>query len=638
MAVENTADFSGPYVANGATVAFPFTFISMSADEIAVLLRDADGDDSIVSSALYTVTRADGGTGTVTFDTAPASGNSVFIYSDVSFEQSIDFEDGSGWKASPVNEVSDRGAARDIVLKGKVDRALVGPVGETMAELPSAIARAGKYVAFDAGGDPVPSEGTGNDTALRTDLAADPGSSLLGWLSDAIGGVKRALSDRLADTNSALDVMTSAQRADIRARTRALNVSVPLQKALDHGVLNMRGVTLPAGDYLASGLTIAADGVHLIGKGRVRIYKAANGPILTVTGADVKVSGIEFIDASGTFTGDNVVWSGNRGMWENSGSQGAAGRAVKATGQSFNIVSVLNILQTRDATGTGYDLEIGVSGTPTLYHHINDIYTSQSTGGILMTEVGTASIIGGQFGKLTILPGAGGAGNHGPYVNNCRINGAIRIEQSNTKFGENSVSANVSVGDGVATISGVSIGPGFAMQSGTTFTVNANVIESSFFVGQLLSQTVTVNINATSQLNNDIYHGPITFTPALSAAGGGASLGNGTLTGNYSREGRRATVTWAFSYGASTSFGTGLVRLSTPLAMNGAIAQPAQGTGTYLDAGTIFGHLVPRITFGTSYVELLPDQAGNFVTANVPHVWAVSDTINCQISYPVGAP
>ncbi len=131
MAVETTTDFSGPYNANGVTVAFGFTFIAMATDEVAVLLRNSAGVDTVVDPADYTVTLNVDRTGTVTFDSAPASGNEVYILSDVSFEHSIDREDGAPWKAAPENLVNDRAAARDIWLKGRLDRALLVPVGAT---------------------------------------------------------------------------------------------------------------------------------------------------------------------------------------------------------------------------------------------------------------------------------------------------------------------------------------------------------------------------------------------------------------------------------------------------------------------------------------------------------------------------
>lgn len=188
MAVETTTAFSGPYTTNGVTVVFPFTFIAMSIVEVAVLLRSSGGVDSIVSPASYTVTLTDDGTGSVTFDVAPASGSQLYVYSDVSFEQSIEFEDGSGWRATPVNKVSDRSAARDIWLKDRTSRSLTAPVGEALNALPPASERATNFLSFDADGNPAVAVGG---------ISSVPVSSF---------GASLVSSDTAADARSALGV------------------------------------------------------------------------------------------------------------------------------------------------------------------------------------------------------------------------------------------------------------------------------------------------------------------------------------------------------------------------------------------------------------------------------------------------
>jgi len=205
MAVEVTTYFSGPFITNGATTVFPFTFISMDGDEIGVLLRDADGVDTIADTADYSVTRAADGTGSVVYASAPATGYDLYIFSDVSFAQSVEFEDGSGWKAAPVNSVADRSAARDIWLKGRVDRALLAPLGEVLAALPSSDARLGKFLAFDAEGNPVAADGTGPDGGLRSDLAASGGSALTGFIQSGAGATSRAVQNKLRDFASVKD-------------------------------------------------------------------------------------------------------------------------------------------------------------------------------------------------------------------------------------------------------------------------------------------------------------------------------------------------------------------------------------------------------------------------------------------------
>lgn len=125
MAVSTTDTFSGPYVANGLTVEFPFTFKAFSADEVRVRILAADGTDSIVSPSAYNVSLGTEG-GTAIFLTAPLSG-SVYVESDPSFLQDIRFSTSQAYRPETVNEANDRAAVRDLSLKAKLDRAPVIP-------------------------------------------------------------------------------------------------------------------------------------------------------------------------------------------------------------------------------------------------------------------------------------------------------------------------------------------------------------------------------------------------------------------------------------------------------------------------------------------------------------------------------
>jgi len=80
-------------------------------------------------------------------------------------------------------------------------------------------------------------------------LASSVGSSLIGFIQSAIGSVTRTVQDKLRDEVSVFDFMTSAQIADVQARTYALDLTAPIQAARDHIALNRKKLIFPPGGY-----------------------------------------------------------------------------------------------------------------------------------------------------------------------------------------------------------------------------------------------------------------------------------------------------------------------------------------------------------------------------------------------------
>lgn len=152
MAVSTTDTYSGPYLANGVTVAFPFGFKAVSVDDVAVILRDSLGAETVVGDAAFSVALSDSG-GTVTFTAAPAaSSGEVYIVSEPSFLQSVEFASGQPFLPSVVNGVNDRDVVRALYLKERADRSLTVPRGESAGTMPPLAQRVGMLAAFSADG------------------------------------------------------------------------------------------------------------------------------------------------------------------------------------------------------------------------------------------------------------------------------------------------------------------------------------------------------------------------------------------------------------------------------------------------------------------------------------------------------
>jgi len=123
MTVAATNAYSGPYVGNGSTTSFPFTFKAMAAGEVGAVV---DGVE--ISSSLFEVAVASQG-GTLTFNGAPISGAEIYIVSRPDFSQDISFTNAGAFLPEAHDEALDRAAVRDISLRADVDRALKVPIG-----------------------------------------------------------------------------------------------------------------------------------------------------------------------------------------------------------------------------------------------------------------------------------------------------------------------------------------------------------------------------------------------------------------------------------------------------------------------------------------------------------------------------
>jgi len=251
------------------------------------------------------------------------------------------------------------------------------------------------------------------------------------FLHAGTGAVTRTAQAKMRDVVSVLDFGADP--------TGATDSTTAIQAAINTGF----AIEFPAGNYRCANLTQSTNFQRFSAFGQVTLTKNANGPIITCTGNYVEFNGIQFnggTTSTPTFTGDNVVMTGSNPRLINCGSQWASGRALKATGSHVQVIGTCGIYQTADATGTGYDIEIGTSGTATLYHQLYGIYSGQPTGGILLTDTGSHAIVGGQFGKLTIASGTAPSGSNGGMTTNARILGDVTVSLSSSTFSGNQFS------------------------------------------------------------------------------------------------------------------------------------------------------------------------------------------------------
>jgi hypothetical protein len=262
--------------------------------------------------------------------------------------------------------------------------------------------------------------------AVLARLDDNDGSSLVGHIATGTGATARTIQAKLRDTVSVKDFGAVGNGV--------ANDTAAVQAAINTG----SDIYFPAGNYACGPLTQSTNFQRFHAQGQVNIIKNANGVLLTSTGIYVELNGIQFVGTG--FTGDNINSTGSNPRFINCSSYGTPGRALKATGGHVQILGTCGNFATTDATSSGYDIEIGVSGTATLYHQLVGVYTSQATGGILLVDTGSHVISGGQFGKLTIQSGTSPAGVNGGMTANARILGNVTVGLSNSTFTGNQFS------------------------------------------------------------------------------------------------------------------------------------------------------------------------------------------------------
>lgn len=129
---------------------------------------------------------------------------------------------------------------------------------------------------------------------------------------------------------------------------------------------------------------------------------------------------------------------------------------------------------------------------------------------------------------------------------------------------------------------------------------------------------------------NNITHWAIDYAPVMSTGGAAPSLGNGTLTGTYSREGALITATINLQLGTTTRLGTGDLRFSLPVARRAAHVEVG-GSAIINHTGTIYTAAV-QIPGGAGYLAMVRDGSGS-VTGSSPGLLRAGDTIRVTTSY-----
>jgi hypothetical protein len=133
-----------------------------------------------------------------------------------------------------------------------------------------------------------------------------------------------------------------------------------------------------------------------------------------------------------------------------------------------------------------------------------------------------------------------------------------------------------------------------------------------------------------------------TYTPTLSFAGAGGSLGNGTLTGRYKVRGKVINGVAALTVGSTTTFGAFDLQISPPSGFNPVstgVAVVGWGYVTDISAAGYY-QIFADVNNGNVFAFRAFNASGTYTTlatvsATVPIILATNDTITFYFSYEV---
>ncbi|MBT6116840.1 MAG: hypothetical protein HOH66_03130 [Rhodospirillaceae bacterium] len=157
------------YTGDGATISFSVPFLFLEDGHITIILRDSVGGETAWEAGThYTLSGAGneaGGTLTVVTsptDHTPAVGQSLVIRRIVPETQGTDYPEGGEFPAKAHEQALDKLTMIAHQHAERLDRAIQVPASDTATtlDLPIESDRAGKFFAFDGGGNPVAAVGT----------------------------------------------------------------------------------------------------------------------------------------------------------------------------------------------------------------------------------------------------------------------------------------------------------------------------------------------------------------------------------------------------------------------------------------------------------------------------------------------
>lgn len=414
----------------GATTTFPFAFKVLDPSHLVVTRVAADGSETVlVSGTDYSATGFGTDAGGSVVTTATYADGYLVISREVPITQTTKLRGQSAFYPEIHEDAFDKLTMIAQQQLDELGRSLKLPIGSTEdPALPAPVE--GTLLGWVSGKLANLAAATASLAANLLSSAANMGTALITYMAPFAGAVARALRIRLGDFASVKDF--GAVGDGITDDTAAI------QTAINSG----KSITFPEGVYLAHALVGTTNFQRFFAHGRVVIQKNASGHLWTTNANYVEFHGLNLKDYSAynTYTGDGFQFNGYNNRLVGCGASGHQRRAVLSSG-TIQILGCCDVYQTGDPGGGAYDIEIGTSGTATLYSTLMGVKTGWSSGGIKFVDCGSQMVSDCQFGKYYIQAGTKPSGVNGGTTVGCRITGTTIVDMSSAMFAANQFDA-----------------------------------------------------------------------------------------------------------------------------------------------------------------------------------------------------
>jgi hypothetical protein len=301
-----------------STSAFPISFSLFAKADLTVLVDNVEQDQS---SFTFAGDLLDGGGydgGTVTLNTA-VDDVTVRIERNVAPVRTSNFAPASTTPMQSVDQALNRLTAGVQDLERKK---LTTPAGSS----------AGKYLGFNASGEPALLSGTGADSALRTDLAGTGGAGLIKIVQSGVSPTAEPLESAVRKLGVRVEQFGVVGASTAGA---AVDYAAAIQRAIDAAVDLKVPLIFAPGLFYRSDTALTHSGpLTIIGYGAT-LYTAAAITLL-VPGSDLTIDGL-------AFQGPYTAYAANSYGIKGGGSANGAGVApTRKSKMRFNDVTLRN--------------------------------------------------------------------------------------------------------------------------------------------------------------------------------------------------------------------------------------------------------------------------------------------------------